>query len=273
MDGKGTSAFLHRIPNRMSGIYFTSVECPTLVPLCERPRIIEPDLDTASLPSEVSSSKWGRGTGGSACRRCSLLSSLELSHGTTEFAVVGLLPDIAESLGVSISQTGSLVSVYALGVAVGGPAVVAITTSQSRKRTLLQLCAIFVVGHALAALAPHYGLLMGARVLRLFRTPPFSGLLRSSRRRAWQARYFKKQYARIDPVIARGNEAVLPFDWDELPKDDPAFEHFLTMRLIMMLAAMGCRSRFETARESVRWFPSRATIRKPTGPSINREIW
>ncbi len=37
---------------------------------------------------------------------------------------------------------------------------------------------------------------------------------------AWQARYFKKQYARIDPVIARGNEAVLPFDWDELPKDD-----------------------------------------------------
>ena len=43
---------------------------------------------------------------------------------------------------------------------------------------------------------------------------------------AWQARYFKKQYARIDPVIARGNEAVLPFDWDELPKDDPAARAF-----------------------------------------------
>ena len=38
----------------------------------------------------------------------------------------------------------------------------------------------------------------------------------------WQVRYFKKQYAKIDPVIARGSEAVLPFDWDELPKDDPA---------------------------------------------------
>jgi DNA-binding CsgD family transcriptional regulator len=37
----------------------------------------------------------------------------------------------------------------------------------------------------------------------------------------WQARYFKKQYVRIDPVIARGSEAVLPFDWDELHKDDP----------------------------------------------------
>ena len=43
---------------------------------------------------------------------------------------------------------------------------------------------------------------------------------------AWQARYFKKQYAQIDPVIARGNEAVLPFDWDELPKDDPAVRAF-----------------------------------------------
>ena len=43
---------------------------------------------------------------------------------------------------------------------------------------------------------------------------------------AWQARYFLKQYARIDPVIARGSEAVLPFDWDELPKDDPAARAF-----------------------------------------------
>jgi hypothetical protein len=43
---------------------------------------------------------------------------------------------------------------------------------------------------------------------------------------AWQSRYFLKQYARIDPVLARGNEAVLPFDWDELPRDDPAIEAF-----------------------------------------------
>src|ERR1700678_3630080 len=79
---------------------------------------------------------------------------------------------------------------------------------------------------------------------------------------AWQARYFKKQYARIDPVIARGSEAVLPFDWDELPKDDLAARAFLTTRLITMWATTGCRSPFETARESVRWFPSRAIIRR-----------
>jgi MFS transporter, DHA1 family, inner membrane transport protein len=96
--------------------------------------------------------------------------------GTTEFAVVGLLPDIAASLDVSISRAGLLVSGYALGVALGGPAIVAITTSQPRKRTLLQLCAIFVVGHVLAAVAPDYGFLMGARVLAAVSHASFLGI-------------------------------------------------------------------------------------------------
>src|SRR5271154_6372304 len=96
--------------------------------------------------------------------------------GTTEFAVVGLLPDIAASLDTSISKTGLLVSGYAIGVAVGGPVVVALTSSQPRKRTLLQLCAIFVVGHVLAALAPDYGFLMGARVLAAISHASFLGI-------------------------------------------------------------------------------------------------
>jgi MFS transporter, DHA1 family, inner membrane transport protein len=96
--------------------------------------------------------------------------------GTTEFAVVGLLPDIAASLDASISQTGLLVSGYAIGVAIGGPVIVALASSQPRKRTLLQLCAIFVVGHALAALAPDYGWLMGARVLAAISHASFLGI-------------------------------------------------------------------------------------------------
>jgi DHA1 family inner membrane transport protein len=96
--------------------------------------------------------------------------------GTTEFAVVGLLPDIAANLGVGVSQAGLLVSGYAIGVAIGGPAIVAITSSQPRKQTLLQLCAIFVVGHVLAALAPDYGFLMGARVLAAISHASFLGI-------------------------------------------------------------------------------------------------
>jgi len=44
----------------------------------------------------------------------------------------------------------------------------------------------------------------------------------------WQTRYFLKQYVLIDPVITNGSKAVLPFDWDELPRDDPAIQAFFT---------------------------------------------
>ncbi len=42
----------------------------------------------------------------------------------------------------------------------------------------------------------------------------------------WQARYFMKQYIKIDPTIARGRTAVLPFDWETLERDDPAIINF-----------------------------------------------
>src|SRR5258708_26841515 len=83
---------------------------------------------------------------------------------------------MAASRDVSISQTGLLVSGYAIGVAIGGPVIVAITSSQPRKRTLLQLCAIFVVGHVLAALAPDYGWLMSARVFAAVSHASFLGI-------------------------------------------------------------------------------------------------
>ncbi len=44
----------------------------------------------------------------------------------------------------------------------------------------------------------------------------------------WQARYFLKQYIAIDPVLSHGRTAILPFDWDTLPRDDPAITEFFT---------------------------------------------
>ena len=44
----------------------------------------------------------------------------------------------------------------------------------------------------------------------------------------WQTRYFLKQYILIDPVLAHGSKAILPFDWEELPRDDPAIQAFFT---------------------------------------------
>jgi DHA1 family inner membrane transport protein len=85
--------------------------------------------------------------------------------GTTEFVIVGLIPTIAASLGVSVPSAGLLVSLYALGVAVGAPVLTALSGRIPRKQLLLALMALFTVGNLLAWLAPGYATLMAARVL------------------------------------------------------------------------------------------------------------
>lgn len=96
--------------------------------------------------------------------------------GMTEFLPMGLLPDIAHGLDVSIPAAGNLVTVYALGVVVGGPIVVALTIHWPRKLTLLLLMALFSVGNALCALAPNYQLLAAARVFSALSHGSFFGI-------------------------------------------------------------------------------------------------
>lgn len=85
--------------------------------------------------------------------------------GTTEFVIVGLVPTIAQDLGVTLPSAGLLVSLYALGVAVGAPVLTALTGRWNRKLVLLSLMALFIVGNVLAWMAPNYGSLITARVL------------------------------------------------------------------------------------------------------------
>lgn len=85
--------------------------------------------------------------------------------GTTEFVIVGLIPTIAADLGVSLPSAGLLVSLYALGVAVGAPVLTALTGKLPRKTLLLSLMALFTVGNLLAWLSPGYEALIAARVL------------------------------------------------------------------------------------------------------------
>jgi len=85
--------------------------------------------------------------------------------GTTEFVIVGLVPTIARDLGVTLPSAGLLVSLYALGVAVGAPLLTALTSRWQRKSVLLSLMVIFIAGNLLAWLAPGYESLIAARVL------------------------------------------------------------------------------------------------------------
>ncbi len=85
--------------------------------------------------------------------------------GTTEFVIVGLVPTIAGDLGVSLPSAGLLVSLYALGVAIGAPVLTALTGKWNRKHVLLSLMALFVAGNILAWQAPSYESLITARIL------------------------------------------------------------------------------------------------------------
>jgi DHA1 family inner membrane transport protein len=85
--------------------------------------------------------------------------------GTTEFVIVGLLPVIAADLEVSLPSAGLLVSLYALGVAVGAPVLTALSSKIPRKALLIGLMALFTLGNLLGAMAPDYYSLMLARVL------------------------------------------------------------------------------------------------------------
>lgn len=85
--------------------------------------------------------------------------------GTGEYVIMGLLPELATELHVSIPKAGFLVSAYALGVVVGGPVMALLTANAPRKPTLQGLLVLFVAGNVACALAPGYTFLIGARVL------------------------------------------------------------------------------------------------------------
>ncbi|MFG6489253.1 MFS transporter [Roseateles sp. BYS78W] len=96
--------------------------------------------------------------------------------GTTEFVIMGILPDVAADLGVSLSLAGLLVTGYAGGVAVGAPLIVWATARWPRKAVLLTLLGVFIAGNLLSALAPGYGVLMVGRVIASFAHGSFFGI-------------------------------------------------------------------------------------------------
>lgn len=96
--------------------------------------------------------------------------------GTTEFVIMGLLPEVAADLSVTIPQAGWLVTGYALAVAIGAP-VMAVSTAKLKRRTaLIALMAFFIAGNLLCALASGYWVLMIARIVTALCHGAFFGI-------------------------------------------------------------------------------------------------
>ena len=85
--------------------------------------------------------------------------------GTTEFATMGLLPQIAAGVDVDIPTAGHLISAYAFGVVIGAPVIAVFAARLPRKQLLLALMAVFALGNLASALAATFGSLMLARFL------------------------------------------------------------------------------------------------------------
>jgi MFS transporter, DHA1 family, inner membrane transport protein len=104
------------------------------------------------------------------------LAAAAFAIGTSEFVIMGLLPEMAADLDVSLSKAGLLVTGYALGVVVGAPVFAVATARLPRKATLVGLACLFVLGNLLCALAPSYALLMVARIVTALAHGTFFGI-------------------------------------------------------------------------------------------------
>ncbi len=88
-----------------------------------------------------------------------------LGLGLSEFVMMGILPDVANDLGISIPSAGHLISAYALGVCAGAPLLVLLARTRPLKQILLALVAIFIVGNLFVSLSPNYWTMMAMRFI------------------------------------------------------------------------------------------------------------
>ncbi|MDX3076874.1 MFS transporter [Streptomyces sp. NPDC088354] len=96
--------------------------------------------------------------------------------GTTEFVIMGLLPQVASDFGVSVPTAGLLVTGYGLGVMIGAPIMTLLGTKVSRKNMLMLLMVLFVLGNLVSAFAPVFGVMLAGRILASFTHGAFFGI-------------------------------------------------------------------------------------------------
>jgi DHA1 family inner membrane transport protein len=106
----------------------------------------------------------------------SILALCVFAIGMTEFVIMGILPQVANDLHVSISKAGLLVTAYSIGVAVGAPILTVITYRMPRKVVLISLMSVFVLGHLISVFSTNFTILMISRVVAAFSHGSFFGI-------------------------------------------------------------------------------------------------
>jgi DHA1 family inner membrane transport protein len=123
-----------------------------MTPVALKPARSSPDQSSSGSIRQVYLAEFALAVGG-------------FGIGTGEFGIMGLLPDVAGDIGVSIPVAGHVISAYALGVVVGAPVIAVLAAKLSRRTLLLALMTVFAAGNVASALAPDYGWLVVLRFL------------------------------------------------------------------------------------------------------------
>lgn len=172
--------------------------------------------------------------------------------GTAEFVAVGILPNIASDMGVSIALAGLVVSMYALGATVGAPVLTALTGGIARKTLMLALMGLFTLGNVVAACSASYELLLAARILTAFAHGVFFAIgatiaasLVPQDQRAWAIALV---FSGLTLAIATG-----------VPIGTFVGQHWGWRATFWMVAALGTLSLFGVAK----WLPREITVDRP----------
>ncbi|MBS9536872.1 MFS transporter [Micrococcus luteus] len=131
------------------------------------PRAPRPTRPDPSIPPTAPTGP-GALLGGRRVRLLPAILALALGSfaiGTTEFAIMGLLPQAVADLGIGLEAGGVLISMYALGVVVGAPLLAAAFARVDRRLTSIVLMLLFLAGHVAAFLAPDAATMMAARFI------------------------------------------------------------------------------------------------------------
>lgn len=128
----------------------------------------------------------------------------------TEMGVIGLLPYVSAYFGVSISEAGVLVSLFALIVAVSGPIMPLLLSRFERKKTMLFVLAVFIAGNAVSAVTDHFAVLLAARVIPAFFHPVYCALAFSAAAEAVPPAYGPDAVGKVMVGVAAGMVLGVP---------------------------------------------------------------
>ncbi len=93
--------------------------------------------------------------------------------GTTEFVVAGIMPEVAEDLGIPVANAGLMITVFAIGMIVGTPVMAILTLKLQRRLTLTLALLVFALGHIIVAMTSNFAVILGARFLTAVATGAF----------------------------------------------------------------------------------------------------